>query len=107
MHPIARRINDNRICLTSFCREFLCEILDFRIHEFDICDTISVRIFLSIRARIGNKLDRVDFFEVFREENPDSSSSRIEIQEHSSLILYRVDHLGIELLSTEGVHLEE
>ena len=51
MESIPWRIEDDGICFASLRCELFGEVLDFCIHEFDICDTISVRIFDSIFTR--------------------------------------------------------
>ena len=51
MESISWWIEDDRISFSSLRCEFFSEVFDFFIDEFDICDTISVRIFDSILTR--------------------------------------------------------
>ena len=107
MHPISRRIDDDRVCFFirffPFFREDFCFFTD----ELYICDTIFGRIFLSIRTCTFDKLNGVNCIEILREEDADSPCPCIEIEKDSSLVSDEVDGSRIELLSTEGIHLKK
>ena len=107
MESISWWIEDDRISFSSLRCEFFSEVFDLGIHEFDICDTISVRIFDAIFARGCYELYGIYFGELIRQEYPDCTCPCIEIKEYSSLVLYRVDHSTIELLRSESIDLEE
>lgn len=57
MHPITRWVEDDRVCLSSLFAEFSSKIFDFFILEMNICDTVFVRIFLSITTRTCDEFD--------------------------------------------------
>jgi hypothetical protein len=51
MEPISWRIEDDGVRFAILRGKLFGKVLDFCIHEFDTCDTISVRIFDSIFTR--------------------------------------------------------
>ncbi len=107
METVSWRIEDDGISFTILRGELFGEVLDFCIDEFYICDAISVRIFDSILTRGCHELNTIYFWEIFGKEDPDRTSSCIEIKKYSSLILDRVDHSAIEFLRSESIDLEE
>ena len=65
MHPVSWWIDHDSICPSSIFQEFFCEDLGFFTYEFDICDTISDRIFYTILTGIRHHLNGVDFCKIW------------------------------------------